>query len=170
MHAISLCHTLQGGGNRVSEDQIKEYLRYTLGEAPQPEWGLPNGWGTYLAGAMVGAACQPRMAHAAQTPRCSRDHSAVPSPLATASTLPPPPELFTWATGRAIDKDEAMACARRMPGRSWEACHDKLKAIGAHAPARASRLLSGGMHIAGAAVRCVIPQRMCRLVASLCCM
>jgi hypothetical protein len=35
----------------VSEDQIKEYLRYNLGEAPMPEWGLPNGWGSYLSGA-----------------------------------------------------------------------------------------------------------------------
>ena len=40
----------QGGGNRVSEDQIKEYLRYNLGQAPMPEWGLPNGWGSYLSG------------------------------------------------------------------------------------------------------------------------
>ena len=40
-----------GGGNRVSEEQIKDYLRHTVGlEAPQPEWGLPKGWGDYLAG------------------------------------------------------------------------------------------------------------------------
>lgn len=40
-----------GGGNRVSEEQIKKYLCYTLGEeAPQPEWGLPDGWGQYLSG------------------------------------------------------------------------------------------------------------------------
>lgn len=40
-----------GGGNRVSEEQIKNYLRKTLGEeAPQPEWGLPEGWGQYLSG------------------------------------------------------------------------------------------------------------------------
>ncbi|GBF98472.1 hypothetical protein Rsub_11682 [Raphidocelis subcapitata] len=80
----------QGGGNRVSEDQIKEYLRYNLGEAPQPEWGLPDGWGSYLS------------------------------------------ELFTWATGRLISKDEAMACARRQPGRSWEAVQEKLYEIGVH--------------------------------------
>lgn len=41
----------EGGGNRVSEPQIKEYLRRTLGvECPQPEWGLPQGWGEYIAG------------------------------------------------------------------------------------------------------------------------
>jgi hypothetical protein len=30
------------GGNRVSEDQIRNYLATSLGEAPQPEWGLPQ--------------------------------------------------------------------------------------------------------------------------------
>eukprot|EP00798_Chlamydomonas_sp_ICE-L_P013452 gene13452-19310_t len=40
-----------GSGNRVSEKQIKEYLKGTLGEAaPKPEWGLPFGSGQYLAG------------------------------------------------------------------------------------------------------------------------
>jgi hypothetical protein len=38
------------GGNRVSEDQIRSYLSTTLGQAPLPEWGLPQGWGQYLAG------------------------------------------------------------------------------------------------------------------------
>lgn len=41
----------EGGGNRVSETQIREYLYNTLGvECPQPEWGLPQGWGHYIAG------------------------------------------------------------------------------------------------------------------------
>jgi hypothetical protein len=40
-------------------------------------------------------------------------------------------ELFSWATGRLISKDEAMACARRQPGRSWEACNEKLYELGA---------------------------------------
>ena len=44
------CNETAGGGNRMSEEQIKEYLRNTLGsECPQPKWGLPNGWGMYLA-------------------------------------------------------------------------------------------------------------------------
>lgn len=30
------------GGNRVSEEQIRNYLAKSLGEAPQPEWGLPQ--------------------------------------------------------------------------------------------------------------------------------
>lgn len=42
-----------GGGNRISEEQIKRYLIKTLGEAPQPEWGLPGGWGQYLAGELL---------------------------------------------------------------------------------------------------------------------
>lgn len=39
-----------GGGNRISEDQIKSYLDNTMGEAPRPPWGVPEGWGKYLAG------------------------------------------------------------------------------------------------------------------------
>lgn len=39
-----------GGGNRISEDQIKLYLDSALGEAPRPTWGVPSGWGEYLAG------------------------------------------------------------------------------------------------------------------------
>ena len=40
----------EGGGNRTSEDQIKNYLHSTLGNAPLPKWGVPDGWGTYLSG------------------------------------------------------------------------------------------------------------------------
>ena len=39
-------------------------------------------------------------------------------------------ELFSWASGRPISKDEAMSCARRQPGRSWEAVTERLQAIG----------------------------------------
>lgn len=53
--AAILHKTLENGGsNRVSEEQIKAFLKGTLGEAPQPDWGLPNGWGLYLAGEWVG--------------------------------------------------------------------------------------------------------------------
>lgn len=38
-----------GGGNRISEEKIKRYLEATLGEAPRPEWGVPNGWELYLS-------------------------------------------------------------------------------------------------------------------------
>ena len=40
-----------GGGNRISEERIKYFLDCTLGDAPRPAWGLPNGWGSYLSGA-----------------------------------------------------------------------------------------------------------------------
>ena len=39
-----------GGGNRISEERIKYFLDCTLGEAPRPSWGVPQGWGEYLAG------------------------------------------------------------------------------------------------------------------------
>ena len=35
--------------SRSSEEDIKDYLHGVLGEAPRPEWGLPDGWGSYLA-------------------------------------------------------------------------------------------------------------------------
>ncbi|KAK2079148.1 hypothetical protein QBZ16_002839 [Prototheca wickerhamii] len=38
-----------GGGNRISEEQIKTYLDATLGEAPRPTWGVPGGWHSYVA-------------------------------------------------------------------------------------------------------------------------
>jgi hypothetical protein len=33
----------------VSAGQIRMYLAKSLGDAPQPDWSLPNGWGEYLA-------------------------------------------------------------------------------------------------------------------------
>lgn len=50
-HSISYISTAEegGGGNRISEDQIKSYLENTLGEAPRPPWGCPGGWGSYLS-------------------------------------------------------------------------------------------------------------------------
>ena len=79
--------------SRVSEPEIKEYLRRVLGsEAPQPEWGPPEGWGAYLA------------------------------------------DLFSWALGRTVSKDEAMRCARRQPGRSWETVDQELHNMGGWSP------------------------------------
>lgn len=50
-HSVSLISSSEegGGGNRISEDQIKSYLDETLGEGPRPMWGLPGGWGDYCA-------------------------------------------------------------------------------------------------------------------------
>lgn len=79
-----------GGGNRISEDQIKTYLKATLGDAPKPIWGVPEGWGQYLA------------------------------------------DLFIWGTGKHITAEQAMRCAKREPGRSWEAVETELRSLGLH--------------------------------------
>ncbi|KAI7842903.1 hypothetical protein COHA_003415 [Chlorella ohadii] len=79
-----------GGGNRISEEQIKTYLEKTLGDAPRPQWGVPNGWYSYVA------------------------------------------ELFSWALGRPVDEESCKKCAKREPGRSWEAIEIELQAIGVH--------------------------------------
>jgi hypothetical protein len=47
-----------GGGNRVKEEHIKDYLNKVLGRSqdsrddtpPYPDWGLVNGWAAYLSG------------------------------------------------------------------------------------------------------------------------
>lgn len=44
------------------------------------------------------------------------------------------PDLFNWATGREgddrISREQAMSCARRPQGRSWEVVFDKLMELG----------------------------------------
>ncbi len=51
-HSITFLASAEegGGGNRISEERIKYFLDCTLGEAPRPSWGVPQGWGEYLAG------------------------------------------------------------------------------------------------------------------------
>jgi len=40
-------------------------------------------------------------------------------------------DLFNWATGQStITKYQAMECARRQQGRSWEVLYDKLMELG----------------------------------------
>ena len=90
----------QHGSNRISETQIKEYLRSLLGtepkpghpgsteDPPHPVWGLQkSGWQGYLA------------------------------------------ELFSWGRGSVISGEEARKVARREPGRSWEARKDELRKL-----------------------------------------
>eukprot|EP00884_Botryococcus_braunii_P013755 jgi/Botrbrau1/22380/Bobra.0002s0057.1 len=79
-----------GGGNRISEEQIKSYLDNTMGEAPRPPWGVPEGWGKYLA------------------------------------------DVFSWATGRPVSAQQAKQCAKREPGRSWEAIESELHKLGVY--------------------------------------
>ncbi|GIL45763.1 hypothetical protein Vafri_2917 [Volvox africanus] len=84
-----------GGGNRVKEEHIKDYLNKVLGRnqdlredaPPYPDWGLVNGWAAYLS------------------------------------------ELFTWARGATITPEQALRCARRLPGRSWETLNDELEKL-----------------------------------------
>jgi hypothetical protein len=40
-------------------------------------------------------------------------------------------DLFTWVSGRNITREQAMMCARRLPGRSWEAVDEELRKLGA---------------------------------------
>ena len=40
-------------------------------------------------------------------------------------------ELFTWVLDVPISKEQAMRCAKREPGRSWEAIERELHKLGA---------------------------------------
>ena len=131
-----------GGGNRVSEDQIKDYLRKCLGEAPQPEWGLSHGWGAYLGGKpveilpvgkllkLMDHGCMPIWAmHTVCVPYGTR--LVMFLLLHLPHCLIDPAELFTWALpDRIVSQEEAMLCARRQPGRSWETLREELAKLG----------------------------------------
>ncbi|CAL8461761.1 g1292 [Coccomyxa elongata] len=41
-------------------------------------------------------------------------------------------ELFSWVLERAVTKEQAMRCAKREPGRSWEAIGSELRRLGIH--------------------------------------
>jgi hypothetical protein len=104
-----------GGSNHVSVEQINEYFRNTLGnECPQPEWGLPQGWGTYLACKAYKKAML-LLVH-------DTVHDCVALVLLAA--------LFSWAIGEHISRADAMKTARRLPGRSWEAVEEELEKLG----------------------------------------
>ena len=78
MHHIATSEEV-GGGNRISEEQIKIYLDSTLGEAPRPTWGIPSGWGDYLAGTgcAVVLAHAPVHVHADASQQSIRDRKSV---------------------------------------------------------------------------------------------
>ena len=38
--------------------------------------------------------------------------------------------LFGWALGRNVSEEEAKRCAKREPGRSWEALEGEMAALG----------------------------------------
>ena len=91
-HSIAYISTAEegGGGNRISEEQIKSYLENTLGEAPRPQWGCPGGWGNYLG-------CVPPLLGMSAAFPCSKClhaesilHFHLPEPFCG---LSPPPAL-----------------------------------------------------------------------------
>ena len=41
-----------------------------------------------------------------------------------------PAALFSWVANRPISVDQAMRCAKREPGRSWEALEPELNKLG----------------------------------------
>lgn len=74
-----------GGGNRISEDQIKSYLDNTMGDAPRPQWGVPQGWGKYLAGAAPSSRICPCLSSSAMLSTLatlnSHQNIRVPTPM-----------------------------------------------------------------------------------------
>jgi len=58
--------SIRHGFRDPSEDQINSYLDNTLGRAPRPAWGCPDGWGAYLGGA-PGAYAQALLCHCVRT-------------------------------------------------------------------------------------------------------
>lgn len=147
-----------GGGNRISEERIKYFLDCTLGEAPRPSWGVPQGWGEYLAGARK-APCISSDLHAVPSlgwidgpsEACmhrkmkldveslvcnwramwSQADRAVQSTLGVkAEDGCARAELFSWISEQPITRDQAMRCAKREPGRSWEAITSEIRKIG----------------------------------------
>eukprot|EP00967_Tisochrysis_lutea_P083118 scaffold115378_cov17-Tisochrysis_lutea.AAC.1 len=177
-----------GGGNRVSEEQIKNYLRKTLGEeAPQPEWGLPEGWGQYLSGVCLGwhasampcacahasacmcqvcldmlgylltCSCDAVPGHAFPCTNCTSSHTqqlkkgmqrgtenvffvlvlGAPGSLHfhllhanDSAHILICAELLCWALDRPITREQAMGCARRQQGRSWEIVESAVRDLG----------------------------------------
>lgn len=43
-------------------------------------------------------------------------------------------ELFSWGAGKLITQEQAMKCAHRQKGRSWEAVQSEIGALGATQP------------------------------------
>lgn len=50
-------------------------------------------------------------------------------------------DLLTWVTGRPITSEQAKKCAKREPGRSWEALPEELHKLGK------ATTMSPGLHV-----------------------
>ena len=99
-----------GGGNRLSEDQIKAFLAATLGDgAPRPPWGVPAGWAAYLADlyTWVRGGARVSVEDAAATARRDpgRSWEAVPSALARLGLHPRTWPLPLTEVGLAAARD-----------------------------------------------------------------
>jgi hypothetical protein len=123
----------EGGGNRMSRDQIKEYLRNVLRGAgdpatpppPYPNWGVPDGWGKYLASESPQPALPPR-ACVADMPGLTYGRLGSAAPVLSRADAPTAqPELFCSAlcpsgpypgplAGRMPHATPADACAKRV--------------------------------------------------------
>ncbi len=175
MHVPCHCHIYRsaevlnssldnGGGNRVSEEQIKNYLQKTLGEeAPQPEWGLPEGWGHYLSGlcwpgclldvlcmyirldflracvhqciCVVGSLVRQSFVQVHALDQLTFVQGLIDlTQITFAQDLIDYPESFAellcWALDRPVTREQAMTCARRQQGRSWEIVESAVRDLG----------------------------------------
>jgi len=163
-----------GGGNRISEERIKYFLDSTLGEAPRPSWGVPQGWGEYLAGErQLQMLCLLRLlpqhhmlmrklSHLCSSVACnfcllcaarslhllwarydkgddltgflsggeSRQHAAKIGKISAEQSGYGCAELFSWISEQPVTREQAMRCAKREPGRSWEAITTEIRKLG----------------------------------------
>jgi hypothetical protein len=128
-----------GGGNRISEERIKYVLDSTRGEAPRPAWGVPQGWGEYLAGEDIPASTYGPSSSGLNCTKigleCMRDwnhvHACEIRGKGNADHSTWRAELFSWVSEQPITREQAMRCAKREPGRSWEAINSEIRKLGA---------------------------------------
>lgn len=110
--------------------RCRSYLANTLGDAPYPQWGVPQGWGNYLAGTLLLRFLKCMLVLELHSVQCTRlcCHERV---MFHQKWLPHA-DLLSWASGLPISKADAMRCARREPGRSWQAIPTELTRLGAY--------------------------------------
>lgn len=138
------------GGNRVSEDQIRAYLATSLEGAPQPKWGLPDGWGQYLSGATAVTRMRPpcslNLSRVGTADKAGIAGSWYPQLLKYVMImlfheiqrdsfilLSILADLFNWALKTdVITAEQARKCAKRGTGRPWEAVWSQVYSLGVY--------------------------------------
>eukprot|EP00955_Chlamydomonas_euryale_P105919 365668-Chlamydomonas_euryale.AAC.6 len=126
-----------GGGNRVSEGQIKEYMTRVLGDAPKPTWGMPSGWGAYLSELFTWALGRPVSKEAAMM--CARRQpgrswESVPAELVALGLYP-----HLWG----MPLSQAQVLKANQMGRDHAASMPGALPARAPAPANASNVACG---------------------------